>query len=239
MTRVLVLLLALSHGGFAAQTPKTVDVTGALAFVEHRDIGSTREYVVKVANRRDAPLEAWSAVVLGTETGRTLQTMTRDTVRELERGMLPPGIATSELFAIGTYRPEATVAEAVTVRIELVMWQDLEWQGLPHLREQALAGRERIAEEHAFFIGTLRSAAELPASQALTLLRGRQREFSQGPLGRQSSGLKAQMVEWEGLAARAPATLVDQMLASELKAHAAALERSRVALIRHRARPRP
>jgi hypothetical protein len=47
------------------------------------------------------------------------------------------------------------------------------------------------------------------------------------------------MVEWEGLAARAPATLADQMLASELKAHAAALERSRVALIRHRARPRP
>lgn len=191
--------------------------------------GTTQEHVVKIANERDAPLEAWAAIVTEAKTGRPLRAIGRDLVRELERGMLPPGIEPAELRAIGTYQPDEDVAGGLAVHLEFAMWQDLFWQGWPASEQRTLANRERSAEEHAFFIGPLQSAATLPAPQALELLRSRQQEFRAGPRGRQSFGLEKQLAEWERLAARAPG-----MLSTELKAHAAALERSRMALLRHR-----
>jgi hypothetical protein len=191
--------------------------------------GTTREYVVKIANGRDAPLEAWAAIVTEAKSGRLLRAIGRDMVRELERGMPPPGLEPGELRAIGTYQPDEDVAGGLAVHIEFAMWQDLFWQGSQEREQRTLTNRERTAEEHTFFIGSLKSAAELPAPQALDVLRARQREFRAGPLGRQSFGLETLLTEWERLAARAPT-----MLSNELKAHAAALERSRAALLRHR-----
>ena len=191
--------------------------------------GTTNEYAVKVANSRDVPLDTWVAIVTEARTGRPLRAIARDTVRELERGMAPPGIDPGELRTIGTYQPDDEVQGEVAGHLDFAMWQDLFWQGRQENEQRTITNRERAAEEHAFFIEPLKSAAELSAPLALNLLRARQQEFRAGPLGRQSFGLETLLAEWEGLASRAPG-----MLANELKAHAAALERSRVALLRHR-----
>jgi len=140
--------------------------------------GTLQEYVVKIVNGRDAPLEAWAAIVTEARTGRPLRAIARDTVRELERGRPPPGIAPGELLTIGTYQPDEEAAAGLAVHLEFVMWQDLVWQGGQEREQRTLANRERSAEEYAVFIGHLRSAAELPAAQALELLRTRQQEFS-------------------------------------------------------------
>ncbi len=212
----------------AARQPRQPRPMSGLIRLDVAD-GTAQESVVKIANERDAPLEAWAAVVTEATTGRPLRAIGRDTVRELERGTTPPGIEPRELRAIGTYQPDGDVAGGLAVHLEFAMWQDLFWQGWQEREQRTLANRERSAEEHAFFIGPLRSAADLPAPQALALLRTRQQEFRQSPLGRQSFGLETLLAEWERLAARAPG-----MLSNELKAHATALERSRVLLLRHR-----
>jgi hypothetical protein len=191
-------------------------------------VGTTREYVVKVRNERAVPLEAWGATIAEARTGRRLRAIGRDTVTELTSDV-PAGVLPGAVIEIGTYQPDTEVAGGLTVYLEFAMWKDLEWQGWDFHQQRTLASRERKAEEYAFFIGPLLEAAALPAPKAVELLRARQQEHRQGPLGRQSSGLQNQLAEWERVAATKPSTLAEQ-----LKAYAAALERDRTTLLRHR-----
>jgi hypothetical protein len=153
----------------------------------------------------------------------------RDTARDIIDGAVSPGIAPGAVVEIGRYLPEADVVGDLKVNLEFAMWQDLQWQGFGLNEQRTLANRELSADEYAFFIGPLRTAAGLPAPQAMELLGTRQREFRQGPLGRQSSGLDVQLTEWERLAKTAP-----QLLSGMLSAHADLLERRRAVLLRHR-----
>ncbi len=191
--------------------------------------GSTREFIVKVRNHRDVPLEAWAAAVSDSQSGRPLRMIGHDAGVDLRETGAATGIPAGGVMDIGTYQPDSDFASGLRVHLEFAMWQDLVWQGFEVNQQRILANRERRAEEYEFFLGSLRTAAGLPAPQALELLEGRQREFSQGPLGRQSSGLQNQLENWKALATTAP-----QLLSGQLNTHAAALERSRSLLLRHR-----
>ncbi len=184
---------------------------------------------IKVRNQRDVPLEAWAAIITDAQSGQLLRAIGHDAGVELSETAPATGVPAGGVMEIGTYQPDSDFASGLRVHLEFAMWQDLVWQGFEVNQQRTLLNRERRAEEYEFFVGSLRTAAGLPAPQGVELLEARQREFRQGPLGRQSSGLQDQLEAWRQLATTAP-----QLLPGQLNVHAAALERSRTSLLRHR-----
>jgi len=130
---------------------------------------------------RDVSIEAWSIQTVRSPDGRTIGDHTSDACigdpafdsPGRARGRIQPHEVRTERIAISS---KANVPPPI--RLTMVLFEDLSFEGSAADRDHTLRRRERLADEKSYWIQAFKEAAAVPAGNVAAYLQGKRAERS-------------------------------------------------------------
>jgi hypothetical protein len=211
----------------ATLPPAAGPVTSAAILTQDRAASTT--LVAAIENLRTVPIEAFGFEVVDSDPRRGTSGLTSDFCEsedKMERGhgrIQPREIR--EIALGGTVSP---TAELPFVRLTLLMFDDLSYEGKAAARDELLRRRERQAEDNAFTIAALGELTARPAAEILPFLVEKRAERAREL---QAAGGLPGLMAIDHLVQEAKDS-PDRLLAS-VKDRQEYLERQRQRLLRH------